>query len=81
MHNASRVMQRHISRLEEQVSKVITDVGEVVDEDVHQSLTSIMSENLRVISPWFIWSHILGPTDKSHPGKVSIGDEVAPLDD
>ena len=45
MHNASRVMQRHISRLEERVSKVITDVGEVVDEDVHQSLTSIMSEN------------------------------------
>ena len=45
VHSAARVVQRHISRLEERVSKVITDVGEVVDKDVHQGLTSIMSEN------------------------------------
>ena len=45
VHSAARVVQRHISKLEEQVCKVITDVGEVVDKDVHQGLTSIMSEN------------------------------------
>ena len=45
LHSAARVVQRHISRLEERVSKVISDVGEVVDDDIHQGLTSIMSEN------------------------------------
>ena len=45
MHQALRTCQRQISRLRTRLSEVTAVVGEVMSQDTHESLVSIMAEN------------------------------------
>ena len=45
MHQALRTCQRQVSRLRTRLSEVTAAVGEVMSQDTHESLVSIMAEN------------------------------------
>lgn len=44
MHQALRTCQRRVSRLQIRLSETTAEVGEVVSQDTHESLVSIMAE-------------------------------------